>query len=180
MNPQETPPAKPSVTPSEYLAGQAAFERGDYRQAVHCLEAALVDIEPRSAMGGEIQMWLVTAYEASGNLPAAIDLCAKLTSHPRLETRQESKRILYILQAPALVRRAEWITKIPDLKDLENNNNSSGSSTPRSNRSLPRRKLPPPPPIDPSEINTSDNGFIVVMLVLGIAILGGLFLTTGN
>ncbi len=172
MNPEETSP--------DYLAGQAAFERGDYQQAVRCLENALANVEPRSAMGGEIQMWLVTAYEASGNLPAAIDLCVKLTSHPRLETRQESKRILYILQAPTLVRRAEWITKIPDLKDLEDNRNPSGSSTPRSNLSLPRRRLPPPPPIDPSEINTSDNGFIVVMLVLGSAILGGLFLTMGN
>jgi hypothetical protein len=42
---------------------------------------------------------------------------------------------------------------------------------------MPRRKRPPPPPIDPSEINTSDNGFIAVMLVLGLAILGWLFLT---
>ncbi len=166
----------PEETPSNYLAGQAAFERGDYRQAVHCLEAALADIEPQSAIGGEVQMWLVTAYEASGNLPAAIDLCVKMTAHPHLETRQKSKRILYILQAPTLVRREEWITKIPDLQELESNSNSSGAAAPRSSRSMPRRKLSPPPPIDPSEINTSDNGFIAIMLVLGIAVLGWLLL----
>ncbi len=169
MNPEELP--------SDYLAGQAAFEQGDYRQAVHCLEAALANIEPQSATGGEVQMWLVTAYEASGNLSAAIDLCVKMTAHPHLETRQKSKRILYILQAPALVRREEWITKIPDLQELKSNSDSSGSSAHRSSQSMPRRKLPPPPPIDPSEINTSDNGFIAIMLVLGLAILGWLFLT---
>ena len=170
----------PEETPSDYLAGQAAFERGEYQQAVHCLEAALANIEPRSALGGEIQMWLVTAYEASGNLSAAIDLCVKLNAHPHLETRQKSKRILYILQAPTLVRREEWITKIPDLKELESYNGSSGSAAPRSSRSMPRRKLKPPPPIDPSEINTSDNGFIAVMLVVSLALLGGLFLTMGG
>jgi tetratricopeptide (TPR) repeat protein len=169
MNPEELP--------SDYLAGQAAFERGDYQQAVHYLETALAAIEPRSAIGGEVQLWLVTAHEASGNLPAAIDLCVKLNTHPHLETRQKSKRILYILQAPTLVRREEWITKIPDLKELESYNGSSGSAAPPSSRSMPRRKRPPPPPIDPSEINTSDNGFIAVMLVLGLAILGWLFLT---
>ena len=165
----------PEELPSDYLAGQAAFERGDYRQAVQLLETALTTIESRSAIGGEIQMWLVTAYEASGNLPAAIDLCVKLNAHPHLETRQKSKRILYILQAPTLVRREEWITKIPDLKELEGYNGSSGSAAPRSSRSMPRRRRPPPP-IDPSEINTSDNGFIPVMLVLGLATLGWLFL----
>jgi tetratricopeptide (TPR) repeat protein len=164
-------------TPTDYLDGQAAFERGDYQQAVNYLEAAMVNIEPRSASGGEIQLWLVTAYEASGNLATAIDLCIKLTTHPRLETRQESKRILYILQAPTLVRREEWITKIPDLQDLDENNSSGGSAAPRSNRFAPRRQLPPLPPIDPSEINTQDNGFITLMLIIGLVSGGWLFLT---
>jgi tetratricopeptide (TPR) repeat protein len=130
--------------PSNYLAGQAAFENGNYRQAVGYLETALAEIEARTKLGGEIQLWLVTAYEASGNLPAAIDLCTKLTSHPRLETRQESKRILYILQAPELSRREEWITKIPDLQDLEENPNAKGGSgSQRKSRSIPVRKMPP-------------------------------------
>jgi tetratricopeptide (TPR) repeat protein len=163
-------------TPTDYLNGQAALERGDYQQAVSYLESALANVEPGSALGGEIQMWLVTAYEAQGNLAAAIDLCIKLTSHPHLETRQKSKRILYILQAPALVRRAEWITKIPDLQDLEDHGGSQGSSTARSTGSTPRRKLPPPPPIDPSEIKTNDNGFIAVALILGVTIIGWLTL----
>jgi tetratricopeptide (TPR) repeat protein len=172
MSPEEVPP--------DYLQGQAAFERGEYQQAVQCLEAALTQVEPRSAIGGEIQMWLVTAYEANGKMSEAIELCTKLTTHPRLETRQESKRILYILQAPALVRREEWITKIPDLQDLEENNSSRGSSPPGPRRFAPRRSLPPKPPIDPSEINTQDNGFIALMLIISLALLGGLLLTMGS
>ncbi len=166
-------------TPIDYRNGQAAFERGDYQQSVVCLTAALAEVEARSKLGGEMQLWLVTAYEASGNLPAAIDLCAQLMSHPSIETRQESKRILYILQAPALVRREEWVTKIPDLKDLEENNRALGSSAPRPTRFAPRRQIMKPP-IDPREINTSDNGFIVVMLVVGLAIGGWLFWQAGG
>ena len=155
------------------MAGQAAFEHGNYRQAVTCLETALAAVEPRSALGGEIQMWLVTAYEASGNLTAAIELCTKLGAHPKLETRQESKRILYILQAPALKQRPDWISNIPDLKDIEENTKAKGGgSSSRKSRSIPVRKLPPPPPIDPSEINTQDNGFLAVTLVLGIVLMG--------
>jgi tetratricopeptide (TPR) repeat protein len=159
-----------------YLAGQAAFENGNYRQAVGYLEMALAEIEARTKLGGEIQLWLVTAYEASGNLPAAIDLCTQLTSHPRLETRQESKRILYILQAPELNRREEWITKIPDLQDLEENPNAKGgSASQRKSRSIPVRKMPPPAPIDPSEIETKDNGFIKILLILAILTVAGLY-----
>jgi tetratricopeptide (TPR) repeat protein len=172
MNPEEIP--------ADFIVGQAAFERGDYRQAVQCLESAVAQVEPRSALAGEIQLWLVTAYEASGNLEAAIDLCTQLTTHPKLETRQESKRILYILQAPALRQREDWITKIPDLKDIEENVNAKGAGTNKKARSLPVRKLPPPPPIDPSEINTTDNGFIVVTLVLGLVLMGWLILTMQN
>jgi hypothetical protein len=163
-------------TPTDYRHGQAALERGDYQQAVRYLASALAAVEPRSQIGGEIQMWLVTAYEASGDLAAAIDLCVQLTTHPRIETRQESKRILYILQAPTLVRREEWVTKIPDLQDLESHSGSTGSSARSTNQSAPRRQLSPPPPIDPSEINTNDNGFMALMLILGIAVMGWLLL----
>jgi tetratricopeptide (TPR) repeat protein len=149
---------------TNYLLGKAAFESGNYRQAVGYLEAAVAEISPKSKLGGEVQLWLVTAYEASGGLDAAIDLCTKLTTHPQLTTRQESKRVLYILQAPELTRRDEWVIKIPDLQDIEENLNSKGSGAQRKSRPVPVRKMPPPPPIDPSKIETKDNGFIQIML----------------
>jgi tetratricopeptide (TPR) repeat protein len=163
--------------PSNYLAGQIAFENGNYRQAVDLLEAAVAETEAKSKLGGEIQLWLVTAYEASGNLSKAIELCSQLLRHPHIETRQESKRVLYILQAPELNRREEWITKIPDLQEIEENPNlRGGSGSVRKSRPVPVRKMPPPVPIDPSKIETKDNGFLKVLLGLAMLAIGGLYL----
>jgi tetratricopeptide (TPR) repeat protein len=174
MTTTETTTSEPN--PANYLAGQTAFENGNYRQAVNYLEAAVAETEAKSKLGGEIQLWLVTAYEASGDLSKAIELCSQLTRHPHLETRQESKRVLYILQAPELNRRDEWITKIPDLQEIEENPNlRGGSGSARKSRPVPLRKMPPPVPIDPSEIETKDNGFLKVLLVLAILAIGGLY-----
>jgi tetratricopeptide (TPR) repeat protein len=156
-------------TSGDYEKGRLALEGGNYRQAIHLLEAALGSLEPRSALGGEVQIWLVTAYQAAGMLPEAIDLCAKLTRHPQIEVRQESKRVLYILQAPDLQRKAEWVTKIPDLQDLEENVKGDRVAARKQARSLPIRKLPPPPPIDPKDINRKDNGFLAILLLAALA-----------
>lgn len=166
--------AAPDPNLANYLAGQNAFENGNYRQAVDYLEAAIAATETKSKLGGEMQLWLVTAYEASSDLSKAIELCSQLTRHPRLETRQESKRILYILQAPELNRRDEWIIKIPDLQEIEENPNAKGGSGSQ-RKSRPLRKMPPPEPIDPREIETKDNGFIKVLMVLAILVIGGLY-----
>jgi tetratricopeptide (TPR) repeat protein len=166
----------PEPNLANYLAGQTAFENGNYRQAVDYLEAAIAEIEAKSKLGGEMQLWLVTAYEASGDLSKAIELCSQLIRHPHIETRQESKRILYILQAPELNRKDEWIIKIPDLQEIEENPNAKGSSgSQRKSRPLPIRKMPQPKPIDPSEIETKDNGFLKVLLILAVLAIGGLY-----
>ncbi|MGP0128668.1 MAG: hypothetical protein ACTMUB_05210 [cyanobacterium endosymbiont of Rhopalodia musculus] len=60
-----------------------------------------------SQLGGEVQMWLVTAYQAVGRLHHAITLCQTLTCHPCSDIRKQSKEILYILQAPKLKRPEE-------------------------------------------------------------------------
>jgi tetratricopeptide (TPR) repeat protein len=166
----------PEPNLANYLAGQTAFENGNYRQAVDYLEAAIAEIEAKSKLGGEMQLWLVTAYEASGDLSKAIELCSQLIRHPHIETRQESKRILYILQAPELNRKDEWIIKIPDLQEIEENPNAKGSSgSQRKSRPVPVRKMPQPKPIDPSEIETKDNGFLKVLLILAVLAIGGLY-----
>ncbi len=168
--------AAPEPNLANYLAGQTAFENGNYRQAVDYLEAAIGETETKSKLGGEMQLWLVTAYEASGDLSKAIELCAQLTRHPRLETRQESKRILYILQAPELNRKDEWIIEIPDLQEIEENPNAKGGGgSQRKSRPVRVRPMPPPKPIDPSQIETKDNGFLKVLLVLAILAIGGLY-----
>jgi tetratricopeptide (TPR) repeat protein len=163
---------------TDYQSGQIAFERGEYRQAVGCFLAALAQVQPNTRLGGEVQVWLVTAFEAAGQLPEAKALCQKLSNHPNLDTRQASKRLLYIMQAPELNRRDEWLTKIPDLTHLEDghgngavNNNPPPLSPPKP-RSLEERYAP----VDLSQVNTKDNGFISIALILTIVTLVGLWL----
>lgn len=160
----------------EYQAGQVAFERGEYRASVKHLEAACALMSRNSRLGGEAQMWLVTAYEAAGQKPEAIALCQQLSRHPDTETRKEGKRLLYILQAPELKRPAEWMTQIPDLgaiaesspEDRRGSQSSSGSSK------RDRKDKLEPEPIDLSLVNTQDNQFIWVALIALILTVGGL------
>lgn len=158
----------------EYQAGKAAFERGQYRQAVQHLESAIALESPSSQLGGEVQMWLVTAYEAVGLQNDAIALCKQLTRHTDPETRKQAKRVLYIMEAPALSKRPEWLTKIPDLTALPEGNEKYRATSPTG--SAKRRPAPPkePEPVDLSKVNTKDNRFIWVALVLAGLTLGGL------
>ncbi len=158
----------------DYQAGRIAFERGDYRQAVSYLLSAIARVQPSTKIGGEIQIWLAMAYEAAGQGSEAKALCQQLTNHPSLDTRQASKRMLYIMQAPELVRPDEWLTKIPDLSHLEDREGKAGGTSPpiapqpKKEKSLEERYAP----IDLSQVDTQDNNFIAIALALTIV---GLF-----
>ena len=104
---------------AEYQAGRNALERGQYRTSVQHLEAASKLASPGSRLGAEVQMWLVSAYQATGQQAQAIALCQKLTVCPHSEIRKQSKRLLYIMEAPQLNRPKEWMVEIPDLSSLE-------------------------------------------------------------
>lgn len=158
----------------EYQAGKAAFERGDYRIAVKHLEAASALMKRTSRLGGEAQMWLVTAYEAAGQQAEAIALCEQLTRHPDPETSKQGKRLLYILKAPQLTRPAEWMTQIPDLGAIAESEpkDRRGSNSPVATRN--RNLKEPLEPVDPSQINTKDNQFIWVALIALSLTVGGL------
>ncbi len=154
---------------SKYLAGREALERGQYRLSVENLEAARDLVNPASRQGGEIQMWLVTAYQAVGRLSDAIALCRELTRHSSPKIRKQSQKVLYILEAPQLKRPPEWILKVPTVDASADNQtqylNAKSTST-----------IPPKPSLkleDASQINTQDNRFIWVALLLVLLILGG-------
>lgn len=154
--------------------GQSAFERGSYREAVGYFEAALKLTKATTPMGGEIQAWLVNAYSAVGRQADAIALCQTLARHPDLETRKQGKNLLYILQAPQLQRPTNWMTQIPDLEEL-----SADGARRLGGTGYPTRTKPAPRPkveisIDPSEINSKDNGFLWAALVGVGLVLGGL------
>jgi hypothetical protein len=163
----------------EYQAGKTAFERGEYRQSVQFLERASALVEPGTRLGGEVQIWLVTAYEAAGQRTEAISLCRKVSQHPDLKTRKQGKRLLYILEAPKLKTRPEWLTEIPDLSTIADNESDldfgRSKFAPTKPPKRPEKKqMVVPDPVDPTQVNTQDNRFIWVALAAAIALILGL------
>jgi tetratricopeptide (TPR) repeat protein len=162
------------IAKEQYQAGKTAFERGDYRQSVQALEKAVSLAARNTRLGGEMQIWLVTAYQAAGQQQQAIGLCEQLSRHPDLQTRKQAKRLLFILQAPQLKTRPEWLTEIPDLGAIDdaaqdNKGASQYPATPRRSRSQPE-----PEPVDLTQVNTKDNQFIWVALIAIALMIGGL------
>lgn len=159
-----------------YTAGQLAFERGNYRAAVTAFEEGSRLAGGASLLGGSIQLWLMNAYSAAGRQPEAIALGEKLSKHPDRDVRKQSKRVLEILQAPKLNRRADWLTPIPDLSGLEDADNADFTL---SKYHPPKKRKPAPvtlvEPEDLSKMNTRDNGFLGVAILLILLTLGGLF-----
>ena len=157
---------------AEMDSGQAAFERGRYKQAIARFQAALTEANPMTALGGEVQMWLVNAYTAAGQQREAVTLCRKLITHPNLETQRQSKRLLYILEAPELERKPEWTTQIPDLANLEEDAQLVIAQRPK--RPRKRKAKPEPEPLPLSEVNTDDNQFLWLALILVLMAFGSL------
>ena len=153
----------------KYQAGQELLERGQYRLSVQTFEEARELVNLSSRLGGEVQMWLVTAYQAAGRLDDAIALCQQLTRHPHPETRKKSQGVLYILQAPKLKRPEEWMVKIPNSEAQTAQKTQYVAAKPASN--------PPDKPSleleDLSQMNTKDNYFIWVALGVLLLLLGG-------
>ena len=161
----------------ESEAGKAAFERGQYRESVQHLEKASALAARNSRLGGEVQIWLVTAYEAAEQRTEAIALCEQLKSHPDSETSKRARQLLYIMQAPQLKRPTEWLTQIPDLGAVPDNVTQTrlGTRAVGSNRSQQQR--PEPSTIDLAQVNTRDNRFIwVTLIALGRTLAGLLWL----
>jgi tetratricopeptide (TPR) repeat protein len=166
-----------------YRAGKTAFERGEYRQAVDYFNAALAAAtNPNTSLGGEVQIWLVTALEAAGNRREAIALCQQLARHPHLDTRQTSKRMLYIMQAPELTRKAEWLSEIPDLSQLDDRETSVAPKANSPNSSSKNQRSPAEEyaDFDLSQVNTKDNGFVWLALVAMVLTTIGLWLVAKN
>jgi outer membrane protein assembly factor BamD (BamD/ComL family) len=160
------------IAKNRYQQGKIALENGRYREAVEELEKAAALLAPQTKLAGDVQIWLVTAYEAAGRNEDAIALCEKLKRHPHFETSKEAKRLHYILTAPKLQRPQEWMTQIPDFSNLSDNKSQAGFAV----RATPSQGKTPTQPeiIDLSQVNTKDNRFIWVALVAIALILGSL------
>ncbi|MEN9217293.1 MAG: tetratricopeptide repeat protein [Gloeomargarita sp. HHBFW_bins_162] len=136
---------------SAYQDGVRAMESGRYREAVVALESAR-ELAPHDP---QVKLWLVMAYEANQQGQLARDLCRELTEHPDPRIRQQSQRVLYILEAPQLQRRAEWLNQIPLLTD---------EPSPSLTLGKPRKLIPPEPPEIPVIYPVQNNYFIPVVL----------------
>jgi len=155
-----------------YETGRVAFERGQYREAIATLETAKSQVAGSSPLGGEVQIWLVTAYEAAGKRSEALSLCQTLKHHPDFQTRKQARRLLEILQAPQLNRRSEWNTTIPDLSAMDESDRLDRRGT-----GTPQLKAPKSPeelePVDLSSVETEDNQFLWIALGAIALIIGG-------
>ena len=174
------PSEKIAQAESLYAAGQLAFERGNYRDAVLAFETGSRLAGGATLLGGSIQLWLMNAYSAAGRQPEAIALGEKLSKHPDVDVRKQSKRVLEILQAPQLQRRADWLTPQPDLSALDEGDRTSFSMN---QTNLPKKSRPTlnpdPQPEDLSQMNTGDNGFLVAAIALVVLTLGSLWWLRG-
>lgn len=155
-----------------YEMGRVAFERGDYREAIAALEEAKSQAAGSSPLGGEVQIWLVTAYEAAGKRDEALSLCETLKNHPDWHTRKQARRLLEILKAPQLNRRSEWNTTIPDLSAMDESDRlyRRGTGTTQVKPPKPQEELEP---VDLSSVETEDNRFLWVALAAISLIIGG-------
>jgi len=173
-------PEQLEIVKFEYATGKAVFERGQYGDAVRHFEAASALVDRGSRFGGEVQMWLVTALDAAGQLQDAIALCKQLVRHPSIDTREQARGLLYILEAPKLSKRPEWLVEIPDLGALGDNRSSllkPGAGV-GMKQSPPQPKWGIPEPVDYSQVNTKDNSFVWVGLIgFGVAIASLIFLS---
>ena len=126
-----------------------------------------------TSLGAEIQILLVTAYQALGKREEAIALCQELIKHPNLQTRQKAKDVLYIIQAPKLQRPAEWMSEIPALGDEQATKAQYVSAKKQQKKAEPELELPD---IDPSQIETNDNQFIWFALAIATLTIGSLMI----
>ena len=155
----------------KYQAGKQALERGQYRLSIENLEAAKELVALNSRRGGEVQIWLVTAYQAANKLDQAIALAQELITHPDTQTREQAQRILYIIKAPQLARPKEWMSEIPDLASTDQGMPSYVAGKKKSNSPPAELELEAS---EQSPTEAPDNQFVWFALLLIIVILGSL------
>lgn len=170
------------IAKTRYQTGKIAFENGQYREAVENLEKASALLARNSRLGGEVEISLVTAYEAAGRTDDAIALCERLKRHPHFETSKQARRMLYILKAPKLKRPSEWMTQIPDLGALPDNELKITVAAKSPKSSQPQKpKLTEREFVDLSQVNTKDNRFIwVALITIGLTIFYLLWLSVSG
>lgn len=103
-------------------AAKKAYASGLYPQAVELFESALNEEGPFTQLGGEIQLWLAEAYNATGREKECSDTYKAVeSSHPSPVLRKRAAELRYIMEAPKLEIGEDEKVQIPVLKDLDPN-----------------------------------------------------------
>ncbi|APB34592.1 hypothetical protein GlitD10_2260 [Gloeomargarita lithophora Alchichica-D10] len=139
-----------------YQQGLRAMESGRYRTAVAALQTALAE-RPHDP---QVKLWLAMAYEANQQRELARNLCRELTAHPDPQVRQQSQQVLYILEAPQLQRRAEWLNEIPPMTE---------EPLPGLTLGTPKQITPPPVP-EPVMVARSQSNYFVPVTLAGLSL----------
>jgi hypothetical protein len=153
-----------------YQVGKEAFESGDYRLSIEKLESAAELVNLNSPQGGQVGLWLVTAYQAANLSAEAVTLLKKLTDHPSYQIRKQSRQLLYILEAPKLKRPAQWSVVIPDISFSQDNKDKK--YTTRTSSIQPQKKKPDKVFVPVVE----DDSFIWFTVIVAILIIATLTL----
>eukprot|EP00884_Botryococcus_braunii_P009122 jgi/Botrbrau1/18210/Bobra.53_1s0069.1 len=104
----------------DFNRGKYFYERGQYPEAVAALTKALDNEGPFSQLGGEIQLWLALAYQATGKEQECIDLYKTLeNTHPNPAIKRQAANLRFILEAPRLKLRPDERVSVPVLKPEE-------------------------------------------------------------
>ncbi|QCS49474.1 tetratricopeptide repeat protein [Picosynechococcus sp. PCC 11901] len=147
-----------------FETGKDAFLQGEYRQSIDYFQRTVANLPPYSRESGEVQLWLVSAYQANNQGEKAIALCRELMTHPFASTSQRAQRQLYILEAPKLERPKEWLTEIPSLDNLD----PAKSLYVEGKKKVETKELAIEDFEDLSQIETQDNQFLWWALGLGL------------
>jgi tetratricopeptide (TPR) repeat protein len=164
-----------------FIQAQRAFEAGQYRSAIDRLTQAQPQAKMGSPLHGEIVLWQIMAHQAAGDLDQALEICQKAVRHPNMDTRKAAKNIMYVLEAPALQMRPEWMTEIPDLSELEAKDRKNWGRSQYQPPPMPKEKEKTyiPEPLDPTQVEIEDDrlvwgGLLVAGILVGLVAWVGL------
>jgi tetratricopeptide (TPR) repeat protein len=133
---EENPSSTEKPYQEIFQAGIFSFERGDYQRAIAQFQQALSNVNEKTQIGGEIQIWLANAYDAVGNSTEAIALCRRLKTHSDRDVRKSANYVLGILTAPQLDKLKDAVSTIPSLQNLDGSDLPSTLSPSSANSSL--------------------------------------------
>ncbi|CAL8463999.1 g3534 [Coccomyxa elongata] len=106
--------AEKAAKQREFTLGKLAYGKGQYNSSVQLFTQALDKEGPFSPLGGEIQLWLALAYQATGREQDCIDLYKSLeNTHPNSNIKKQAANLRFIMEAPKLKLGPDERVSIP-------------------------------------------------------------------